>query len=535
MALPAHVDMQLLGSIMVMMGFDDNAITRQLDRAGASPQVVWDNIRGMDLPDRQERAVESAERYMTSLSGGDLRAFLVEGLNMPESVVTKAISQSKSTDTIADVITRIGKDDTQYVNKASTRQKVADILGRTNTLGLTGLNKSKQQYMTPTLTPQNQDTSSSLGIAGRAATPKGGKPKGPVKMQTLPGENVGGSIWKTLDQKLSVPGAGDGAFLDELAKDPGAGGPGAGGPGAPDYRPVWQKEGRKPTPEEFDSYVKKHFGFNAWFTDVPEVRTVLFNATAEGLTDVAEITRRVEATAWWKNTQGAARSWHAFERSAAPADVADRIGDQERFLNDMATSMGINVDPARMREMAETSLRFGWDSSEVKRALGNEFQYDPNAQQQAPDVSAVKEKAAKWLVPLSDQAIGDWAKGIMTGDYSEEELDEYMKGYAKSMFPQLTAAIDAGHTVAQYIDPYKQLAAQTLEVPLESINFMDTKWRRALEQKDPKTGQIGVMTLSEWSSLLKTDKTYGYDSTNAAVQESSDLATKILQKFGKVA
>jgi hypothetical protein len=84
------------------------------------------------------------------------------------------------------------------------------------------------------------------------------------------------------------------------------------------------------------------------------------------------------------------------------------------------------------------------------------------------------------------------------------------------------------------VNPYKQIAAQTLEVPPESVNFMEPKWRSALDQVDPKTGQRTVMTLTDWTAKIKTDSSYGYDKTQQGINEAAKLTNDLLGKFGMV-
>jgi hypothetical protein len=319
-------------------------------------------------------------------------------------------------------------------------------------------------------------------------------------------------------------------------KAPGGGTPPGGGgglPPVPDTRPIWQREGREPTPQEVDDFVNDNFGADAWFMDVPEIKAELTQMARDGITDPEEAKRRISATSWYKNTASSARLWHAKERSDPASAMAD-VTEQTDFLQSQADQLGVTIDPARLRYIAESSLRFGWSPSQINRAIAAEFRYDPKSKVQATKVVEMKDKAKKFMVPLSDEAIQTWATGLMSGQFNEASYDQYLKDSAKSLFPQLVAAIDSGMTVADYVDPYRQIAAQTLEMNPDTIDFMDPKWRQAFDQKDDK-GNRTIMTLSEWSSKIRTDKTYGYDKTQRGVQEASQFATSLLKKFGAIA
>lgn len=357
--------------------------------------------------------------------------------------------------------------------------------------------------------------------------------------QDLPVQRPTGAVGGPRAQPGAAAPAPGGAAPPSGIDSPILGGtpPGGGGtptPTAVDTRPQWVKEGRDPTPEEFDQYVNDNFGAQAWFMDVPEVRQVIWDMAKGGLTDGAEAQRRVSKTSWFKNTSASARTWWAHER-ADPATAQRDIAEQTSTFKAMANKLGVEIPEDRLRTIAEASLRFGWNQAQINQAIGKEFRYDPSKKQQSAKVSEMKALAAKYLVPLADQTIDTWARGLMTGEFADEQFAEYLKGTAKSLFPQLSQAIDSGLTVEDYVNPYKQLAAQRLELPPEAINFTDPKWRAALQQPDPKTGQTRVMTLTEWEAHIKKDPTYGYDKTQQGVGEAAKLANDLLQKFGQVA
>ncbi|HUR52878.1 MAG TPA: hypothetical protein VMZ71_02020 [Gemmataceae bacterium] len=172
---------------------------------------------------------------------------------------------------------------------------------------------------------------------------------------------------------------------------------------------------------------------------------------------------------------------------------------------------------------------------ERTRAWMGLYATDPATAERKIDEQAAKVKAAAgaYYVPMADVTAREWAKKVLSGEVPETALDEYVKQQAKSLFPALAGAIDQGVTVEQYADPYKQIAAQTLELNPNGINFNDPRWSRALVQVG-KDGQRGSMTLYDWQNLLKTDATYGWDRTNQARTQATQISERIAQQFGKV-
>lgn len=310
---------------------------------------------------------------------------------------------------------------------------------------------------------------------------------------------------------------------------PGAGAAGAGG-----------KTNQLPTvfipksPQEINDFIHQHFGQDAWFMDQPEVAKILLDMASKGNTDGDEAIRQVSTTAWYKSLDKDARQWYSDERQD-PGTTKEKIRQQTIYLQGLADKEGTTIDPQRLHDLAETSLRYNWKQSQIDASLKAEFKYDPTSTKQASQIGTMKGIAADYMVPLSDDALKTWDKGLSTGDFSTADYTEYVKSVAKSMFPQMATAIDAGHTVKNYIDPYRQMAAQTLDLAPDQIDFMnDPRFRSAIDQTDPKTGMRTVMTLSDFSTKMKTDSSYGYDKTTAGIGEGASLATNILQKFGKI-
>jgi len=125
--------------------------------------------------------------------------------------------------------------------------------------------------------------------------------------------------------------------------------------------------------------------------------------------------------------------------------------------------------------------------------------------------------------------LGDPAYHALT----REQYIEYAKNTAKSLFPTLSSVIDSGVTVKQYADPYLEQASQTLEIPKESIDLRDPKYRKFLDRVGPD-GKHSAMALWEVQDLIKQDPVYGYDHTIGAQKEAADFTTQLLKTFGKI-
>lgn len=322
-------------------------------------------------------------------------------------------------------------------------------------------------------------------------------------------------------------------------REPIPGGVGSGGPGGLDtgglgsYDPAANTPfGEKvPTdPKEVDAYIRRNFGYWSFLLDDPELGPK-FRQLAKDKAPSGKIVAEVLNSNWYKTHTTAQQSWAALagtNPAQANATLQARVGD----IINITKKYGLTLDPARLSKMAEDSLKFGWNDQQIMAAVSNEGVFA--AGKASPVKNALKATASDYVLTFSDSAIDQWTKQIMSGQATEEEFQMYAQEQAKSMFPSLAAAIDAGRTVKQYADQYVQKAAETLEIDPDQINLTDPKWQKALQYRDAKTGEIMAMTLSEWTDHLKTDPMYNYGKTKQARAEATELATKIGQTFGAV-
>lgn len=305
----------------------------------------------------------------------------------------------------------------------------------------------------------------------------------------------------------------------------------AGGGGASNQPPppaTWNDD-------QIRTFIKQNFGANAYFVDIPEVWDALKNVVKSGK-GVNGLEPALEQTAFWKQNTSSARSWYVKEK-ADPAQAAADVAQQTQAINGLAQQAGITIDPERAREIAQSYLRYGWTQTDLQRALGAEWHYDPSSKNQAAAITKMKTDAQNWLVPLSDQAIQTWGQGIISGTTTDAQFQQYLRDNAKSLMPQLSNLIDAhagdpNFNVSTFADPYKQHAANALGISTDQIDLTDPKWRKALDQIDPKTGERRIMSLSEWDSTLKSDPTYGYDKTTNGINDGLTLANQLKASMG---
>jgi len=283
-------------------------------------------------------------------------------------------------------------------------------------------------------------------------------------------------------------------------------------------------------PGGLDTAVTQQYGYLAAFLDNPEVGKLLQQGAKEGWSQ-QRLEAELQKTNFWKTTTDSQRRYNAMQEQA-PAEAQQAVSARNSELLTLAQQLGVQVKPERLLKIAEDSLRFGWNQSQIRSSVSAEFDYVGGESGLAGQSSRqIKELAGQYLVPISDQMLEKWTEQIVAGTADEEGFKSYLVEQAKSMFPGMSAALDKGVTVAQYADPYKQIAARELELNPETIDLNDPKFRKMLDQVDSKGNRVS-MSLSESSEYLR--RLPEWQQTRGANEKAATLTENILKTFGAI-
>lgn len=287
----------------------------------------------------------------------------------------------------------------------------------------------------------------------------------------------------------------------------------------------------------------------AWLLSVPEVAPLIIQAANTNM-DPNAFKAEFESTNWYKTSSQSVRNWIA-ETQTDPAQAQSDLQAQESTIFATISTLGVGALPQQVTWLAQQSLAFGWTDQQIKDHISSSIQYDkagnpflsingisaaggttPGTLQ--ADASSIQAEAAKYLVPISDTTAQSFSKALANGTMDVSGVDAYLQSQAESLYPSISAAIKSGVTPADYVSPYKEVAAQLLGVSPNSIDMTQAKWNRALSQP----GQGGVpqaMSLYDWQQLLMQDPQYQYMNSINAKDRASSIAQGLGEMFGKVA
>jgi len=98
------------------------------------------------------------------------------------------------------------------------------------------------------------------------------------------------------------------------------------------------------------------------------------------------------------------------------------------------------------------------------------------------------------------------------------------------MMPHFSQQFDQGYTIDDVFEPYREIAARTLELNPNDVKYTDPKFRIAL---DKRTSDGTSMSASEWEYTLKKDPKYKWSNTREAKKQASSLISMLEQALGQ--
>jgi peptidoglycan hydrolase-like protein with peptidoglycan-binding domain len=285
------------------------------------------------------------------------------------------------------------------------------------------------------------------------------------------------------------------------------------------------------TQDQIAAKLRSQYPQLAWTLNVPELAPIV--ARMDQM-EPAEFQAAIYASDWYKTHQSSIREAEA-QRNVDPATYDSRINELSTHITNLAGQMGVEYSGAR--QLAEQALRLNWSEEQIRTALAASAGAYPGSDSAGGIYSVknqVKQLAMQYAVPFSDQSAWEWAKRIEAGSATLQDMTPYFLNYAKSLYPQLSKALDSGITVADYAAPYAQIAAQELGINPADIRWDDPRWNRALVSTN-EAGERAPMDLQRWTSEIRNNPMYGWDKTPAARNQAAQFAHEALSTFGLVA
>ena len=288
------------------------------------------------------------------------------------------------------------------------------------------------------------------------------------------------------------------------------------------------------TPSINDKDLAANYGWSmAVLNSDPELKAIFQKAVA-GTWSQARFIAEVQGTQWYQKHGEAWRQNNILQK-ADPATYNQRMASATAHVVQAARSYGVTLTAAQASTMASDYMGFGWNEDQLRQHAAAYASYTSTTSPLSGEVGAAvlkyKRIAADYGVPLDNATLSRWAQGSVAGTVDDSTVTQWAMQHARSAYPALQKRIDAGETIAQIADPYKQSYAKVLEVNPDTINLDDRLIKQALQGKDDK-GQPAVQSVWQFEDNLRNDARWS--KTQNARDSAAATAHGVLQSFGLV-
>lgn len=278
----------------------------------------------------------------------------------------------------------------------------------------------------------------------------------------------------------------------------------------------------------------EQYGFaSSFLNSIPEIKKLFEDAVSGGWSK-DKFQAKLRDTKWFKSTSADERKY-VLEISADPASAQQRWDLTNTKVRQLANKLGVietDFTWQKIHEATRGMIYGGWDESQVRYFMG-QFVGDHTTWTQG-EAGEVWDQLKQYSYAMGVDLSGDWYRGkiqnIVRGISTVQDYKSEIAALAKANFPQWSAQIDGGQTVADIAQPYMQSMAQILELPAGSVNLFDDTIKKALTYTDSKTLEKGAKPLWQFENDLRSDPRW--KQTKNAQDSLMQVGHKVLADFG---
>ena len=278
----------------------------------------------------------------------------------------------------------------------------------------------------------------------------------------------------------------------------------------------------------------------------PELRKLFERAVngKKGQWGADKFALELQDTNWYKtNADAARRAWAAERLGTNPdgtftADWQEQLNRAERNVRAAAAQMGAQISDEEIKNYVHRYIYEGWQEQPAAMAQALSEEIGVSQGEVANGMlmgasgnlaDALKQTATRNGLVLDDNYYLSAAKSVAAGLTTADDWARDIRAQSASLWPAWSDKINSGMDAEDLLSGYKQIMAQTFEIPKEYIDLNDPTLRSAVTKMDDK-GNPQVMGLWEFQTQLRNDPRWM--NTKQASDQLSSIGTDILTRMG---
>lgn len=275
----------------------------------------------------------------------------------------------------------------------------------------------------------------------------------------------------------------------------------------------------------------------------PEVAAIIRDGYVKGAPS-DKINQQVLQSTWYKNL-GSGEYEYIVGTTTKDKGYADKIASRQSEVKNLAQSKygSYQFDDATLNQVAVDSLKFGYTQTQIDEQLGKAASRGKVSAPVAPGAMAptaavqtsttaatLRDRAKAYGIDLTDGIIQGYVDAVNNKTMTDEQVTNLFRQQAKSLYPSVSGQLDGG-TLNDVTSSYRALAANTLGIDSDMVDFTNSKFKPLLTYKDPETKESRMMNSTEWTSYLRNLPEW--QKTKEASDTYSKLYNSLTQLFGK--
>lgn len=279
--------------------------------------------------------------------------------------------------------------------------------------------------------------------------------------------------------------------------------------------------------------IRSDFPAFASLLDIPDVANVLGRAVKEGW-DIGKLQANLYATGWWKSNTESSRNAAILQRTD-PASYNRQANAIRANIMSEAGRLGARLTEAETLFLSRAAMNGGWSADEITRniiATGRRRPYGAGQIKATGDDIMAMSKA--YGVGVSRTWVDSAASRIAYGEKTMDWMKDYFVQTALARYgtnAQVKQGLNAGHTLADIMEPTLSLVAKELEMPTTQWDLTQGMAQKIVNYKDVDTGEIRPMTDSEAIQFARSDRRWR--DTNGAKSLVTDASNAIARFMGQ--
>lgn len=291
----------------------------------------------------------------------------------------------------------------------------------------------------------------------------------------------------------------------------------------------------KPPPSRGET--AESYGFvEALMNSNSELKSLFDKAVSEQWTP-QKFQASLRDTNWWKTHPDSERQFLTAQYGD-PATAKEKMDQAWIHIRQLANKIGIvetdGNNYQKFNEWAYKAVAFGWNDDRLRAEMARFVSFGETGQQWEGEAGEIMQKLHTYAWQMGVTMDKSWYEQVTRNAVSgENQLQDYLdeiRRQSKSLYSTWTDQIDAGQLVSDLASPYMNSMAQILEIPPGSINLFDPTIKKALQYKDPQSGQSQVMQIWQFENSLREDDRW--KKTKNAQDSMFQVAHQVLSDFG---